>query len=373
MRPFRLPRPWLAAALAITALLAACGPDDADPPLTDAETQETDAAEASTQPTEEPTPEEAAGAATDPAPSELPIPQLRIRHPESLAFGAPFAVLADRGAPQLTDELDVDVWTSPDVLRSLLINQEAELTAVPSYVAANLHNRDVDVQLAAIMVWGLLWVLGPDDIPATWDELEGATVVVPFPNDMPDLVFRRLLDHNGLVPGTDLEIRSVAQPAEAVAQLVSGQADWAVLPEHAASLALARATESGRELDRVIDLQQAWGDAFDTPARIPQAGIVVPTSLAEQPALVTALLDEVADTVDVVNAQDPATIDLLADRFDLPPGLVADVIPRLNLEVVPAAAAQEELEAFFTELAALSPEIIGGQLPDDGLYLDVSP
>ncbi len=54
----------------------------------------------------------------------------------------------------------------------------------------------------------------------------------------------------------------------------------------------------------------------------------------------------------------------------MPAPMVTQVIPRLNLEVVPAADAQAELEQFFSELATLSPDIIGGSLPDADFYLD---
>lgn len=373
MRPGLTSRSWLTIVVATALLLGACAAEDPDPPDTGTDASTSEPVEGPTDSAGEP--DDAVDEPQDePTATELPVDRLRIRHPETLAFAAPFAVMADRGAPHLSNELDVDVWNSPDVLRSLLINEEAELTAVPSYVAANLHNRDVEVRLAAVVVWGMLWLLGPDGTPPEWEELRGATVVVPFPNDMPDLVFRRLLESNGLVPGEDVELRYVSQPPEAVGQLVSGDADWAVLPEHVASLALARSAEAGRELDRVMDLQQAWAYAFDTSPRIPQAGVVVPSSLADRrPDLVERLLDELTDAVETVNAREPETVALLAERFDLPPPLVEDVIPRLNLEVISAADARQELEAFFAELATLSPEIIGGELPGDAFYFTMTP
>jgi NitT/TauT family transport system substrate-binding protein len=36
--------------------------------------------------------------------------------------------------------------------------------------------------------------------------------------------------------------------------------------------------------------------------------------------------------------------------------------------MVPAAEARAELEFFFTRLSELSPEVIGGALPDDSFY-----
>ncbi|MEM6429269.1 MAG: ABC transporter substrate-binding protein, partial [Deinococcota bacterium] len=94
--------------------------------------------------------------------------------------------------------------------------------AVPSYVGANLYNRGVDVRMAAVVVWGLLWLLGPEGTPTDWESLRGETVLVPFPNDMPDLVFRYLAEANGLTPGEDFTLEYYAQAPEVIAQLVSG-------------------------------------------------------------------------------------------------------------------------------------------------------
>ena len=166
-------------------------------------------------------------------PAAEPLEQLRIHHPETLAFAAPFTMLDPSGPlASVAEDITIETWTTPDVLRSLLVNAQTEVAAVPSYVGANLYNRDVDVRMAAVVVWGLIWLLGPDGTPADWESLRGQTVMIPFPNDMPDLVFQYLAAGNGLTPGKDFEIRYYAQPPEIVGQLVSGSGSFAVLPEH---------------------------------------------------------------------------------------------------------------------------------------------
>lgn len=66
---------------------------------------------------------------------------------------------------------------------------------------------------------------------------------------------------------------------------------------------------------------------------------------------------------------EPGELVALSEASGVPPPVIGQVIPRLNLEVVPAAEAQEELEEFFGQLATLSPDIIGGGLPDAAFYL----
>ena len=338
-------------------------------------------AEPETEPPAEPAPPpEPAPAPPEPAPAPPPEPpppaapeplaELRIYHPETLAFAAPFTMLDPAGPlAGVTDAVSLNVWNTPDVLRSILVNSETEVAAVPSYVGANLYNRGVDLHMAAVVVWGLIWLVGPEGTPADWESLRGQTVMIPFPNDMPDLVFRFLAAANGLTPGEDFELEYYAQPPEIIGRLATGGGTWAVLPEHVVTLALAKAKQNDQAVGRVFDLQAEWAAATGSSPRIPQAGIVVRGELADRPEVVAALLDALEASVAVVNAAEPDTLAALSEASGVPPPVIGQVIPRLNLEVVPAAEAQAELEEFFGELASLSPDIIGGGLPDAAFYL----
>jgi len=301
-----------------------------------------------------------------------PLDKLRIRHPNTLAFAAPFLLVDPDGVlSTYANEIDIAEWSSPETLRPMLVNGESEVTAVPSYVGANLFNRGIDVRMAAVVVWGLLWVLGPEGAAPEWESLRGQTIMIPYPNDMPDLVFRYLATSNGLTPGEDFEIEYYAQPPEVVSRLVAGKGSWAVLSEHAATLAVVQAKQNDRPLGRVLSLQEAWGAATGAEPRIPQAGIVVPSWLVdERPALLGAILDELEQSVATVEAAAPETVALLSEGSGVPELVVQDVIPRLNLNVVPATDARPELERFYTELSTLSPDIIGGTLPDASFYLE---
>lgn len=306
-----------------------------------------------------------------PAPEPEPLASLRIRHPDTLAFAAPFAIVADAG--ELSDvarEVDVATWASPDELRALLVNGDAEVAAVPSYVAANLHNRGVDVRVVAVVGWGLLHLIGPDGAAGGWDALRGETVHVPFQGDMPDLVFGFLAEANGLEPGVDLTVDYHAQPFEIVALMAAGRAEWAVLPEHAATLALAQARKAGMSVGRAMDLQDEWGTATGTRPRIPQVAVVMPGTLVdERPDVVAAVQRELEAAVAKAVEPSAALVATLAESSGLPAEVVADVLGRLNLEFAGGAEAREELERFYGALVERSPDIVGGELPGDRFYV----
>lgn len=316
-------------------------------------------------------PEDTTSTADDVVAEPDMLDQVRIRIAPTMAFGAPFQLLPEDGElAGVTDDVDLDTWGTPDLLRAMLVNGESEVTAVPSYVGANLSNRGVDVKLAAMLVWGILYVVGPEGAPADWESLRGQTVLVPMQNDMPDLVFRYLAEANGLVAGTDYEIQYYAQAPEIVNELMKEDGKFAVLFEHVATVALDQAQQNGRSYGRILDLQEEWGGATGGEARIPQAGIVIPGDLAEEsPELVGAILTDLEQAVEDTLASSDEDVATIAEAFDVPAPIVKDVIPRLNLQVVPADEAREELEEFYSTLAELSPDIIGGQLPEESFYL----
>lgn len=163
------------------------------------------------------------GGATDGSAS---VDVLAMQGPSNvLALSLPFyRVLEDGGLQESAEEIRYEPWKNPDELRARLSSGQADVSAVPTYVGANLYNRDLDVRLINALVWGMLYMVGPDGEQVDWSSLEGESVVVPFKGDMPDLVFRYLAEKNGLDPEEDLDIQYVSAPPEAVQMLVSGRA-----------------------------------------------------------------------------------------------------------------------------------------------------
>lgn len=292
---------------------------------------------------------------------------LRVHHPTSLAFAAPFTVMSQAKSSPASYE----TWKTPDVMRSLVTSNRTDLIATPSYVGANLHNKGIPVRLAAVTVWGIIHLVGPEGAATDWASLKGKTIVVPFKGDMPDLVLTYLLKKNGLDPASDVSITHVTDMSEASAAVVGGHADYAVLPEHLATVTVAKAKEAGRSVVPLLDLQQEWASATGQQnARIPQAGILVRGDIPEKhPQEFKAVLSGVGEAIRRLNEKDQSAIEAAAQGTGVPVPLVTSVVPRLKLQFVSAEEARPELERFYTELSTLNPDIIGGKLPGDGFYL----
>ena len=300
------------------------------------------------------------------------IDTLRVHVPTTLAFMAPMASFGTLGKLDgLVGKTDVQNWASVDVMKSLVVNGETDLVATPSYAAANLFNKGVPVRLVAMQVWGMLYVIGPSGSAAQGLEaLRGKQVGVPMPGNMPDLVFRYLLGQKGWDTSKDLMIQNYTDGQEALSNLLAGNAEFAVLPEHAASAGLAKAKQQGKTLERTADLQQVWAEVTGGEAKFPMAGLVMPQEITDSnPQAVGAVLNEVEACIAATNAMSEETVNTISQKTEVPAPVVTEVIPRLQLNLVPAAQAKDQLVDFYTRLSTLNPDIVGGKMPADDFYL----
>ena len=271
----------------------------------------------------------------------------------------------------IVGDVQKDNWNTTDVLKSLLINGETDLAATPSYVAANLFNKGVALRLIAMQVWGILYVIGPSGSSEQGLEaLRGKTVGVPMPNNMPDLVFRYLLGQKGWDVDSDLSKTPYTEGQDALNALLTGEVEYAVLPEHAASLSLTKGKQQGLSLERTLNLQDLWAEVTGGEARFPMAGLVMPQTLTDDhPELVGAVLNELEAAVADVNGQTDETVQTISDTTGVPVPVVKETIPRLQLKIVAATDARGELEDFYTRMSTLDPDIIGGSLPAEDFYV----
>jgi NitT/TauT family transport system substrate-binding protein len=268
----------------------------------------------------------------------------------------------------LASELSLRIWRSPDEMRAGISSGNMTAVIVPTYVAANLHNRGLGIRLLNVMTDGLLYVVAS---PGTADEiagLKGKRVAVPFRNDMPDIILRRLLAAARLSVA-DLTIDYSGTPPEAVQMLLSGRVDAALLSEPASTAAIIRAAAAGKSLERIIDCQKAWSQVSATGG-IPQAGLAITDKLVARigSAGVGALQHALESATRAVLANPAAAAAAAASAFDLPVPVLERSIPFSNLVARPATSARPQLTAFFALLAEDEPRLIGGRQPDDGFY-----
>jgi NitT/TauT family transport system substrate-binding protein len=286
---------------------------------------------------------------------------------------APSIVLAQAIANGALKEVDAaaafKTWRTPDEMRAGLSSGAMQAVIVPSNVAANLYNRGLGIQLLNIMTRGLLYIVGSDKY-ARIEDLKGKKIAVPFRNDMPDLLLRRLLAKAGMKAGQDIQFDYAGTPPEAVQMLLAGRVEAALLAEPAVTAAILRGKVSMSGFTRAIDFQKEWARVVGGNGFIPQAGLVVARPFAERlgSAGLAGFQKALETAADYVVEHPYRASVVSATELGLLSPIVAEAIPYSNLAVLPASSIRPELEAFFSMLAEDDPRLIGGKLPGDSFY-----
>ena len=80
----------------------------------------------------------------------------------------------------LGKKIEFRLWKNPDELRALILRGDIDFMAVPTNVAANLHNKDVDLKLLNVSVWGILGMISRDPNLKTLKDFKDKEIVIPL-------------------------------------------------------------------------------------------------------------------------------------------------------------------------------------------------
>jgi NitT/TauT family transport system substrate-binding protein len=286
--------------------------------------------------------------------------------PGPVCYG--LAYMAENPADDLA--LELKPWNKYDQLLAMITSDQVNISSTPLTNAFMLYNNGVDVQLINVLVWGMLYVVSPEDTVQSIADLKGQQIAVNSQGSNHDLILRHLLINNGLDPEQDLEIIYMDLP-EASSKLASGELKYAVLNEPNSSMATLNARKGGVELNRVLDLQKEWQQLTgQETARIPHAGFIVVNADQLDKTVVEKFQQNYTAASEWINDNPEEAGSLVEKHFDwMKAPAVQQSLQFARLELVPAADCQKEIEAFYTELSKTAPaEALGGKLPDAGFY-----
>jgi NitT/TauT family transport system substrate-binding protein len=276
-------------------------------------------------------------------------------------------MLEDRPSLGPNVEASYTVVGSPDLLVSRVLSGELDFAALPTNVAAKLYNEGVRYPLAAMHVWGVLYVLERGQTVRDWTELRGADLGSIGKGATPDIVVRFLLERAGLDPERDLSIRYYLH-AEMAQMLIAGLSDLAVLAEPFVTKVLLAA----QDVRVAIDVQKSWARIFGAEAELAMGCLVVKEETARRhPELVSAFLSAYRESIEWVN-EHPAEAGVLVEKHQIgfTAAEAAVAIPRSNIRYEGAQSSRRAVEAYLQVLLDYSAPSIGGRLPDDGFYLE---
>ncbi len=269
--------------------------------------------------------------------------------------------------PELMNNVIVEYESinSTDLLASEIIAEKVDFALIPTNLAIKLYNKGVPYKFVSINTHGNLYMITSEDIDS-WDSLKGKDVYMIGQGLVPDLIFKALLEANGLDPENDLNIIYLAGTSEVAPTYIAGKSTITIMPEPVLSTLDAK----GISYNMLFDLQEEYEKISGIEGGFPQAGLVVRNTIAEvYPDLVVAFADALSESSDWLN-EFPDLAGGYAEQLELgiPAPVFVKAVDGLNIRHEDAFLNKEKLESFFTMLYSFSPEAIGGKMPDEDFY-----
>lgn len=256
------------------------------------------------------------------------------------------------------------VASSPDEISAKILNDEVDIAAAPTNLAAVLYNKtEGQVTMLAVNTLGVLHILENGDTIQTAADLKGKTIYTTGQGANPEYVLRHILQKNGIDPDKDVTIEFVQENEELAALMDSGKASVAMVPEPTATTVLAKNTS----IRRALDMTAEWDKVAD--GKLMMGCVIVRNAfLEEHPDAVKTFLSEYEDSIQAASDID-ATAALCETTGIIPKAAVAkQAIPGCNLTFVAGETMKAEINGYFAVLFEANPKSLGGTLPDDAFY-----
>jgi NitT/TauT family transport system substrate-binding protein len=296
---------------------------------------------------------------------------------DKIVFATPFAPIAIPMAyikkhnlmKDYSNSIELKVWDTPDQLRTLLSRQEADFVSIPSNTASIFYNKGIKLKLMKISIWKVFYIISADKSITSVKDLKGKQIFIPFRGDQPDLIFQSICKGQGLDPETYLQIQYTPSPLDVIMNMVGGKAKYAMMIEPSASLLIMKGKEKGLEFARVIDIQKEWNLSTGLNSRIPNSGVAVLPKMMQQTDIVSAF-SKAYDEAVAWTIANPVEAGVLAAEFieGVNAAAFTESLKYTTFESVNSENVKNEIEKMFSLFYKLSPQSIGGKLPDDDFY-----
>lgn len=253
---------------------------------------------------------------------------------------------------------------APDMINGKVINDEVQIAAVPTNLAAVLYNKtEGKVQFLAQNTLGVLYAVGKEDI-SSLEQLEGKRVAISGKGAVPEYAMNYLLSQKGLTDKVSLDY--MPDHASVAQALIAGDIDVAILPQPFVT----QVGMKNPDIKILIDLNKEWEIASNKNSVLSMGCLIINKEFAENNAdFVTEFLKAYEESVNFVNSN-PAEAAQLVEKNEIinNAALVEKAIPYCNIVYKDAQGAKDEINAFLQVLFDSDNKSVGGKLPDESFY-----
>lgn len=259
------------------------------------------------------------------------------------------------------------VATQPDEIAAALNAGDLDIALIPANLASVLYNRtEGGIEVIDINTYGVLYCLSTDSSIQSIGSLAGRTVITTGQGATPEYAINYLLGQYGI---TDCTLDFKTEGAEVIASLQENPDQIAILPQPAATAAMAQVEGLGI----AFSLDDEWS-GVTSDSRLVTGVTVVRTAFAEEhPEAVASFIEDHRESVDEANNNVEQTAQLVVDAGIVGAAPIAQrAIPLCNIVCVTGDQMRSDLQGYLQTLYDANPQAVGGALPGDDFYYQAS-
>ncbi len=280
-----------------------------------------------------------------------------------------FHMIETNALSDVTSRVEFRYWKNQDQLRAMILKGDIDFMAIPINVAANLYNKNIDLKLLNVSIWGNYGIVSNNPNIKSIKDLKGKSLAVPSRGDMPDIIIQKLLYQSNLNYKKDIDIRYTPTPIDALSLVVKGRINNAFLPEPALSMAILKSRKIKNKLDIVINIQDEYKKLFKTTKTFPQVGFASLRKDKSDKKLIDRFIYEYKKSTKWYKTNPKKAAKIVIKYLPmLKEKAVSMGIKNIIIKTLTAEESKIEIETWFKDLKQFNPKLIGGKLPDNNFY-----
>lgn len=301
------------------------------------------------------------GGATNPADDETVPTTSYVREVKTklASLNGPLGVGIAKLAADREYAYETTIYSDANQIRELLKNGGVDIGVLPVNIAAKVYNEtNGAVKILAVNNLGVFHILEKGNEIKSINDLRGKTVYTVGEGALPEYLISSVLSKNGIKGSVTVKY---AADYDEITKLVSdGKADIVMLPEPYAAKA--------EGMRYALDVADEWGKVYETPFA---QGVIV------------ARADYIKDNpqyIETFMMQNEISVNYLIEAPEMNGALAYETgyyesaelaqksVPGTNPAFIKGEKMKDAISAVYEMLGDANPELIGGKVPDDGIY-----
>ncbi len=275
------------------------------------------------------------------------------------------------GFSYLGKHADFRIYNEPDQVKALMIRKQADIALLPANMAAIIFNKGLsDYALAAVPVWGSLYLAGTDTSVTTIDNLRGKTVYLMARGATPDIVFRYILKANHIDPEKDIELDYTFNGHfELASAITAGRASMGIISEPFVSLSASK----NPDVKVLIDLEKFWDKIHADSVPMVQTALMIKRDFLENNRdLVKEFFKKYNETITWLGDHHIESGRLMV-KYDIVPDeeVAKNSLHRIHIRFALACDEKARIDRYWQILFTFNPAAVGGRIPDERFYAEI--